>query len=175
MLESTKSVALGQHLDSITVATAVPGRGQPALYGQMASTPEAVAKLARRLDDGQTKLRFSARRRARAAMGCRQLTAMGHECCVVARSLIPRRSTERIKTDRRDAVALARCHRNGDLVPVWVPGEEREAMRDLVRCREDMKTAERWMRQQLSSFLLRHGRVYGGGKRWTQTHYRWLE
>ena len=58
MLKSTKFVALDQHVDSITVATAVPGRGKPAQYGQIASTPDAVAKLARRLDDGETTLRF---------------------------------------------------------------------------------------------------------------------
>jgi len=175
MLESTKFVALDQHLDSITVATAVPGRGKPAQYGQIASTPDAVAKLARRLDDGQTTLRFCYEAGPCGYGVYRELTATGYECTVVAPSLIPRRSGERIKTDRRDAVTLARCHRNGDLVSVWVPGEEQEALRDLVRCREDMKTEERRMRQRLSSFLLRHGRTFGGRKRWTQAHYRWLE
>jgi transposase len=100
---------------------------------------------------------------------------MGYECQVVAPSLTPRRPGERIKTDRRDAVRLARLHRSGELVPVWVPDEEQEAVRDLVRCREDFKYAERRARQRLNAFVLRHGRVYPGASRWTQAHFRWLE
>ena len=99
---------------------------------------------------------------------------MGHECCVVAPSLVPRRPGDRIKTDRRDALSLARLHRSGDLAEVWVPDEEQEAIRDLVRCRADFKHAERRARQRLHSFLLRHGRFYSGRSRWTQAHYRWL-
>ena len=87
---------------------------------------------------------------------------MGHECCVVAPSLVPRRPGDRIKTDRRDALSLARLHRSGDLAEVWVPDEEQEAVRDLVRCRADFKHAERRARQRLHSFLLRHGRFYSG-------------
>ena len=100
---------------------------------------------------------------------------MGYDGSVVAPSLSPRRPGERIKTDRRDALTLARQHRSGDLVAVWVPDEEQEAIRDLVRCREDFKHAGRRVRQRLNSFLLRHGRVYSGGGRWTQAHFRWLE
>ena len=72
-------------------------------------------------------------------------------------------------------MSLARAHRNGDLTPVWVPDEEQEAIRDLERCREDMKHAERRIRQRLNSFLLRHRRSYPGRSRWTQAHFRWLE
>ena len=105
----------------------------------------------------------------------RQLRALGHECAVVAPSLIPRRPGERIKTDRRDALSLARLHRHGELTSVWVPDEEQEAIRDLERAREDFKHAERRVRQRLNGFLLRHGRVYTGGRRWTQAHYSWLQ
>ena len=94
---------------------------------------------------------------------------------MVAPSLSPRRPGERIKTDQRDALTLARQHRSGDLVAVWVPDEEQEAIRDLVRGREDFKNVQRQMRQRLNSFLLRQGRIYSGGNRWTQAHYRWLE
>ena len=72
-------------------------------------------------------------------------------------------------------MALARLHRHGELTAVWVPDPEQEAMRDLERCREDFKHAERRVRQRLTGFLLRHGRVYSGGRRWTQAHFRWLE
>ena len=92
-----------------------------------------------------------------------------------APSLIPRKPGDRVKTDRRDALMLARLHRSGDLTSVWVPGEEQEAVRDLTRAREDMKAIELKARQRLGAFLLRHGRVYEGRCRWTQAHSRWLE
>jgi len=166
MWKSTKIVALDQHMDSITVAFADGGRRLPQLYGTIPSTPSAVAKLARRLDDGRTQLRFCYEAGPCGYGLYRQLTTMGYECLVVAPSLTPRRPGERIKTDRCDALTLARYHRSGDLVAVWVPDEEQEAIRDLVRCREDFKHAERRVRQRLNSFLLRHGRVYSGGSRW---------
>ena len=86
----------------------------------------------------------------------------------------PKAPGERIKTDRRDACKLARLLRSGELTPVWVPDEEQEAMRDLVRARADFKTAERKARQQLGAFLLRHGRHWSKS-RWTQGHYAWLD
>src|SRR3954470_11289610 len=90
----------------------------------------------------------------------RQLNTAEQECVVVAPSLIPRKPGERIKTDRRDAVKLARSHRAGELTPVWVPDQAHEAMRDLVRARTAAVRALRQARQQLSSFLLRHGHHY---------------
>ena len=125
MWKSTKIVALDQHMDSITVAFADGGRRLPQLYGTIPSTPSAVAKLARRLDDGRTQLRFCYEAGPCGYGLYRQLTTMGYECLVVAPSLTPRRPGERIKTDRRDALTLARYHRSGDLVAVWVPDEER--------------------------------------------------
>ena len=80
-----------------------------------------------------------------------------------------------MKTDRRDALMLARLSRSGELTPVWVPDEEQEAIRDLTRAREDMKAIELKARQRLGAFLLRHGQVYSGKSRWTQAHFRWLE
>jgi transposase len=105
----------------------------------------------------------------------RTLTSRGHACTVVAPSLIPRKPGQRIKTDRRDALMLARLLRAGELTPVWVPDTEQEAMRDLARAREDMKAIELKARQRLGAFLLRPGRVYQGKSRWTQAHWRWLE
>ena len=115
-------------------------------------------------------------KRVRADTACiARITASGHHCDVVAPSLIPRTAGDRVKTDRRDAVKLARLHRSGDLTPVWVPGREQEAMRDLTRAREDMKAIELKARQRLGAFLLRHERIYAGRSRWTQAHFRWLE
>ena len=104
----------------------------------------------------------------------RQIQALGHDCLVVAPALIPKRAGERVKTNRRDAVTLARLHRAGELTGVWVPDADHEAVRDLVRAREAAADDLRRKRQQLLSFLLRHGRVYSGGGHWTLAHRRWL-
>jgi len=175
MRKSTKVVALEQHMDSTTVAVAGAGRQPPEVVGVVASTAEAMRKLVRRLDDGKTRLRFCYEAGPCGYGLYRQLTDLGYECAVVAPSLTPRAPGVRIKTDRRDALTLARQHRTGDLTEVWVPDEEQEAIRDLVRCREDFKHAQRRARQRLNSFLLRHGRIYAGCSRWTQAHTRWLE
>jgi transposase len=104
----------------------------------------------------------------------RQVQALGHDCMVVAPALIPRRSRERVKTNRRDAVALARLHRAGELTGVWAPDAAHEAVRDLVRAREAAVDDLRRKRQQLLSFLLRRSRIYNGGGHWTLAHRRWL-
>jgi len=104
----------------------------------------------------------------------RHLTTQGLDCTVVSPSLIPRKPGERIKTDRRDALKLARSHRAGDLTAIYVPTEADEAMRDLVRAREDAKQAEIKARQQLLAFLLRHDCRYSGKCPWTAAHTRWL-
>jgi transposase len=92
---------------------------------------------------------------------------------VVAPSLIPRRPGDRIKTDRRDAINLAKLHRAGELTAVWVPDPTHEAIRDLVRARLAAVRTLRQARQQLSGFLLRHGHHYHRPA-WTQMHRRWL-
>jgi transposase len=104
----------------------------------------------------------------------RQVRDLGHDCMVVAPALIPKRSGERIKTNRRDAVTLARLHRAGELSAVWVPDIVHEAVRDLVRARQAVAEDLRRKRQQLLSFLLRHGRIYDAGGHWTLAHRRWL-
>jgi transposase len=93
---------------------------------------------------------------------------------VVAPSKIPRAKGNRIKTDRRDAMQLARLLRSGDLTPIYVPKEEDEAIRDLSRAREDAKTAQTKARQRLNAFLLRHGFRYSGKKHWSGVHLRWI-
>ena len=85
-----------------------------------------------------------------------QLTQRGVDCQVVAPTLVPVKAGDRVKTDRRDAEKLARCHRAGDLTPVWVPNEAHEALRDLVR-REAANKDQLRARHRLSKFLLRHG------------------
>jgi transposase len=93
---------------------------------------------------------------------------------VVAPALIPKRAGERVKTNRRDSVTLARLHRARELTGVWTPDAAHEAVRDLVRAREAAGDDLRRKRQQMLSFLLRHSRIYSGGGHWTLAHRRWL-
>jgi transposase len=104
-----------------------------------------------------------------------QLTELGVECAVVAPTLVPVKAGDRVKTDRRDAAKLARCHRAGDLTPVWVPDARAEARRDLVRAREAAKQDHLRARHRLSKFLLRTGqRPAPGVKAWTQPYLAWV-
>ncbi|MEI2777782.1 MAG: transposase [Tetrasphaera sp.] len=104
----------------------------------------------------------------------RGLLAAGHRTQVAAPSKLLRPSGERVKTDRRDAMLLARLARNDDIVAVTIPTPAQESARDLVRAREDVRAALMSARHQLSKLLLRHGYVYLQGKAWTGGHDRWL-
>jgi transposase len=168
-------VGLDVHKATIAVAVARPGRGEPEYHGTIVNSDAAVRKLLKQLSRPGESLSFCYEAGPCGYGLYRDLTALGHGCAVVAPSLIPRKAGERLKTDRRDALMLARLHRAGELTAVWVPDQEQEAIRDLTRAREDMKSLELKSRQRLGAYLLRHGRVYGGKSRWTQAHFRWLE
>lgn len=175
MKEFSVYVGLDVHKNTIAVAIAVAGRGEPHYRGEIANTPTAIKRLMHKLSpDGEVLgVCYEA---GPCGYGIhRQITQMGHDCIVVAPGLIPRKATDRVKTDRRDALSLARLHRAGELTSVWIPDQDQEAMRDLTRAREDLKAIERTARQRLGAFLLRHGHVYTGKSRWTQAHFRWLE
>jgi transposase len=104
----------------------------------------------------------------------RQLTDLGHVCDVVAPTMIPKRSGDRVKTNRRDSVTLVKLLRAGELRAIWVPDSVHEAVRDLTRAREVAMIDLKKKRQQLLSFLLRYGRIFPGRKNWTKMHERWL-
>jgi len=104
----------------------------------------------------------------------RHLTTQGEECVVVNPSSMPKRSGDRIKTDRRDGDALARLHRAGELTAIYVPTADDEALRDLVRAREDAVGLSTQARHRLKAFLLRQGRRYPGRAGWTRPYRRWL-
>jgi transposase len=167
-------VGLDVHKETITVALAEAGlRGEVREYGKIANTPAAVKALVAKLARNGHELRFCYEAGPCGYGIQRQLTALKHDCVVVAPSLIPRRPGERIKTDRRDAINLAKLHRAGELTPVWVPDEAHEAIRDLVRARLAAVRTLRQARQQLSGFLLRQGHHYNRPA-WTLMHRRWL-
>jgi transposase len=174
MGDRIRYVGLDVHKESIVVAVAEGGaRGEVRDYGRIANTPAALQRLVRKLGQEGVELRFCYEAGPCGYGIQRQLSASGHDCVVVAPSLIPKRAGDRIKTDRRDAGGLAKLHRAGELTTVWVPDPGHEAMRDLVRARLDAVRALRRARQQLSGFLLRHGCHYGRPA-WTKLHRRWL-
>lgn len=104
----------------------------------------------------------------------RHLSAAGIRCEVVAPSKLQKPSGDRVKTDAKDAVHLARLLRLDEITSVAVPSIDQEAARDLVRAREDARGDLMRARHRLSKLLLRYGIVYYGGKAWTGTHDTWL-
>ena len=174
MGERITYVGLDVHKAGIAVAVAEGGlRGEVREHGRIANTSAALDRLARKLAGDGVRLRFCYEAGPCGYGIQRHLAARGHDCAVVAPSLIPKRAGDWVKTDRRDAASLARLHRAGELTAVWVPDPGHEAMRDLVRARLDAVHALRRARQQLSGFLLRHGCHYGRPA-WTKLHRRWL-
>ena len=169
-MESVRFVGLDVHVDSIAIAVAEPGRGEP---GTLATIPNDTVILLKRLRKlGRVKCCYEA---GPTGFGLhRDLTAAGIDCIVVAPSLVPMKAGDRVKTDRRDAAKLARFLRSGDLTEVHVPDAATEAMRDLERAREASKRAERTARHHLGKFLLRHGRRYPGKTAWTRAHFAWI-
>ncbi len=130
-------IGLDVHKETIAVALAETGKwSEVREYGKIANTPAAVKALAAKLTRNGHELRFCYEAGPCGYGIQRQLTASEHECTVVAPSLIPRRPGERIKTDRRDAINLAKLHWAGELTPVWVSDQAHEAVRDLVRARQ---------------------------------------
>jgi len=167
-------VGLDVHKNTIDVALAEGGvEGEVRSYGKINSTVEALNKLIRKIKAKESKLQFVYEAGPCGYDIYRYLVSKGYACSVVAPSMIPRRSGDRIKTDRRDAINLVRLFRAGELTGIYIPTQEDEAMRDLLRCRDDIRRLERKARQRLLAFLLRHGFDYSG-KNWSQGHLNWL-
>ena len=148
--------------------------GEVRFLGEVENRPAAIERTIRKLGKRYDRLHVCFEAGPTGYGLYRQVRELGHDCMVVAPALIPKRLGERVKTNRRDAVTLARLHRAGELTGVWVPDAVHEAVRDLVRAREAAADDLRRKRQQLLSFLLRHGRIYDGGGHWTLAHRRWL-
>jgi transposase len=157
------------------VAVAEGGRGGEVRFlGEIENRPATIERTIKKLAGKYDRLHVCFEAGPTGYGLYRQVRDLGHDCMVVAPALIPKRPGERVKTNRRDAVTLARLHRAGELTGVWVPDVVHEAVRDLVRARDAGSDDLRRKRQQLLSFLLRHGRIYYGGGHWTLAHRRWL-
>jgi len=169
----TSFVGLDVHQDSIAVGLAPEGREEPRFVGTVAPHFAALAKSLGRLGGAKAlKIVYEA---GPCGYGlARELRSHGYACEVIAPAKIARAPGDRIKTDRRDALLLARAARAGELVSVTIPDERDEALRDLTRSREDTVRARLKVRQQLKAMLLRHGRRYTGKSSWTQAHERYL-
>jgi transposase len=163
------------HKDSIVIALADNERnGEIRTYGTIPYSFDAVDKFIRKQVSQNIELRCVYEAGPIGFGLCRYLRGNGIDCIVVAPSMIPKKDGDRIKTDRRDALNLARLHRSGDLQEIYIPTRDDEAMRDLIRSRDDARHVCRKAKQRLLSFLLRHGKRYSGKTNWTQSHFNWL-
>src|SRR6202051_3053546 len=177
MEQSTRFIGMDVHKETIVVAVTATGDvGTATPYGTFPNTAAALENLIKRLRQaGSGPLKFCYEAGPCGYGVHRSLTKLGEDCMVVAPSMIPRKSGERQKNDKRDAASLAVLYRGGLLTAVWVPDAAHEAMRDLIRTRLAAVRAVRTARQQLSAFLLRHERIYRSGRKaWTKAHRGWL-
>ena len=174
MRKTIRFVGLDVHAETIAVAVAEPS-GEVRSLGVVPNRPEAVRKLVRKLGPPHS-LRVCYEAGPCGYVLYWQLSELGVHCEVIAPTLVPVRAGDRIKTDRRDALKLARSYRSGDLTAVWVPDEAHEALRDLVRAREAAKKDQLRARHRLYKFLLRHGLRPGEKiKAWSAKHLAWAK
>jgi transposase len=168
-------VGLDVHKDSIAVAHALGQSADPPVYlGAIGTRQADLDKLIRRLQAKTPTLVFAYEAGPCGYTLHRDLTGQGFDCHVVAPSLIPKKPGDKVKTDRRDAVELARLLRSGDLTRVYVPTVEDEALRDLCRARDAARLTLKNAKLRLKSFLLRLGLHYVGRADWNAAHRRYL-
>lgn len=175
MKKVIKYIGLDVHKKSISIASADQERdAETRYYGKIGHDMDQLMKVFRKFISQGSELRC-----VYEAGGCgyhlyRFLTSNGIDCIVVAPSKMPRKSGDRLKNDKRDSMTLARLHRAGELTAIYVPNEEDEALRDLVRARSDAQNAHKRAKQQLTAFLLRYHIVFSGKSRWSKAYFSWL-
>src|SRR3989337_3184939 len=177
MKKITRFVGMDVHAETIAVAVAEEGReGEVRSVGTFPNTADAVRRLVKKLGGAGVQLKVCYEAGPTGYALYWQLTQLDVPCEVVAPTLIPKKAGDRVKTNRRDAMKLARSYRSGDLTAVWVPDAEHEALRDLVRAREVAKKDQLRARHRLGKFLLRRGlRAAAGMKSWTAKHLLWVK
>ena len=159
------------------VAVADGERGGEVRYlGEFDASDASMRRLVKRIAGKYDRVQFCYEAGPTGYGLYRLIIGLGHSCMVVAPSLIPRKPGDRVKTNRRDAAALARLLRAGELTAVWVPDAGHEAVRDLIRARATAVETLRSHRQQVSAFMLKHSRQSSPRKRsWGARHQRWLQ
>jgi transposase len=173
-MSTVRFIGLDVHAETIAVAVAERD-GDVRSLGVIPNRPESIRKLMKKLGPAEL-LRVCYEAGPTGYVVYWQLTGLGVRCDVVAPTLVPTKAGDRVKTDRRDALKLARSYRAGDLTAVWVPDSAHEALRDLVRAREAAKKDQLRARHRLGKFLLRHGRRPPTAmKAWTQAHLSWVK
>ena len=172
-MSNVRFIGLDVHAETIAVAAA-ERTGEVRSLGIIPNRIESIRKLMKKLGPAE-RLRVCYEAGPTGSVVYWQLTALGVKCEVVAPTLVPVKAGDRVKTDRRDALKLARSYRSGDLTAVWVPDAAHEALRDLVRAREAAKKDQLRARHRLGKFLLRHGRRPPiAMTAWTQAHLAWV-
>jgi transposase len=167
-------IGLDVHKETIAVSIAPQNSTEVRRYGIIGGTLDAVDKLVKKLAQNNVELHLVYEAGPCGFVLCRHLRNKGIHCEVIAPSLIPRKASDRVKTDRRDADQLARLYRAGELTAIHVPDQEDEAIRDLVRARTSGMTDQRQARNRLKGFLLRLGFRYTGKSSWNDAHKRYL-
>jgi transposase len=173
MEKNTTYVALDDSKRKIVVGILRPDVEQPELR-EIANDPRQIRHLLERLQHEGRALAACYEAGVSGYDLHRQITALGVACSVIAPALTPRRPGQRIKTDRRDAAKLVRLFRAGELTAIHVLDEDEEAVRDLVRCRDDLRRDVLRWRHRLLKLLARHGRTYLAGRNWSLAHWRWI-
>jgi transposase len=172
---STLYIGWDVHTESIAVAYVAKDHDADVIYlGSIGTRHVDIANLVRKLQSKAKHLVFVYEAGPCGDWLYRYLSKKGYVCWVVAPSLIPKKAGDRVKTDRRDAIQLARLMRSGALTPVYVPTVEDEAIRDLCRAREDAIADRKAAKFRLKAFLLRHDIRYTGQATWGPAHLRWL-
>jgi transposase len=172
---STLFIGLDVHKETIAVAYVSEEReAEIVSLGTIGTRQSDIDKLIRKLQGKGQKLHFVYEAGPCGYWLYRYLSRKELTCWVVAPSQIPKKAGDRVKTDRRDAVQLARLLRSGDLTPVYIPSVEDEAIRDVVRAREDALKDLKTAKVRLKAFLLRQDIRYEGRANWTAAHLRWL-
>jgi transposase len=166
-------VGLDVHAERIVIAS-LEGHSKEPLVRDIPNDPKVIRRTFQRLAKETYELRCCYEAGPCGFELHRQLTKMGIACEVVAPGLIPVRAGDRVKTDRRDASKLARLFRAGELTSITVPSADQEAVRDLVRLRDNIRKDLASARSRLQHFLLRHGRRFGSGSGWTRQYWVWL-
>src|SRR5499433_2821032 len=172
---STLFIGMDVHKETIAVAYVAQDHGAEVTYlGTIGTRQCDIDQLVRKMQSKAKHLIFVYEAGPCGYWLYRYLTKKDYTCWVVAPSLIPKKAGDRVKTDRRDAMHLARLMGSGDLTPVYVPAVDDEALRDLSQAREDTLRDLQAAKLRLKAFLLRHDIRYTGRANWSPAHLRWL-